>query len=100
MCIRDSYMIVDYEVDEERKNILLKTNLDYNFSLDAHHPMELKSIQSESIPFVKIRDGLEGFISRSVFYSLVELALTQEQNSETELMLSSYGQKFSLGPIS
>jgi hypothetical protein len=35
-----------------------------------------------------------------VFYSLVELALTQEQNSETELMLSSYGQKFSLGPIS
>jgi hypothetical protein len=93
-------MIVDYEVDLEQKNILLKTNLDYNFTLDEHHPIELKVIQKESIPFVKIRDGLEGFISRSVFYSLVELALTQEQHSENELMLSSYGQNFSLGPIS
>lgn len=94
------YMIVDYEVDLEQKNILLKTNLDYNFTLDEHHPIELKVIQKESIPFVKIRDGLEGFISRSVFYSLIELALTQEQHSENELMLSSYGQNFSLGPIS
>jgi hypothetical protein len=93
------YMIVDYEVDEEQKNILLKTNLDFNFSLDENHPIELRLIKNESIPFVKIRDSLEGFISRSVFYRLVELALKQEQNSKTELMLSSYGQKFSLGPI-
>jgi hypothetical protein len=92
-------MIVDYEVDEEQKNILLKTNLDFNFSLDENHPIELRLIKNESIPFVKIRDSLEGFISRSVFYRLVELALKQEQNSKTELMLSSYGQKFSLGPI-
>ena len=93
------YMIVDYEVDDELKNIILKTNLDYSFSLDEAHPIELRSLENESIPFVKIRNELEGFISRPVFYGLVELALKQEQNSNTELMLSSHGQKFSLGLI-
>ena len=93
------YMIVDYEVDLELKNIILKTNLDYNFSLDATHPMDLRLLGKESIPFVTVRDNLEGFISRSVFYGLVELALKQEQNSDSELMLTSCGSQFSLGLI-
>ena len=93
------YMIVDYEVDVELKNIILKTNLDYNFPLDASHPIELRALGKESIPFVQVRDQLEGFISRSVFYGLVEVALKQEQVSGSELMLTSGGQKFSLGSI-
>ena len=93
------YMIVDYEVDAELKNIILKTNLDYNFPLDECHPIELRALGKESIPFVQVRDELEGFISRSVFYGLVELALKQEQVSGSELMLTSGGQKFSLGSI-
>jgi uncharacterized protein len=93
------YMIVDYEVDVELKNIILKTNLDYNFPLDASHPIELRVLGKESVPFVQVRDQLEGFISRSVFYGLVELALKQEQVSGSELMLTSGGQKFSLGSI-
>ena len=93
------YMIVDYEVDVELKNIILKTNLDYNFPLDASHPIELRVLGKESVPFVQVRDQLEGFISRSVFYGLVEVALKQEQVSGSELMLTSGGQKFSLGLI-
>ena len=93
------YMIIDYEVDTELKNIILKTNLDYNFPLDASHPIELRPLGKESIPFVQVRDNLEGFISRSVFYGLVELALKQGQVSGSELMLRSCGQKFSLGAI-
>ena len=93
------YMIVDYEVDVELKNIILKTNLDYNFPLDASHPIELRVLGKESVPFVQVRDQLEGFISRSVFYGLVEVALNQEQVSGSELMLTSGGQKFSLGSI-
>ena len=50
-------------------------------------------------PPVQVRDELEGFISRSVFYGLVELALKQGQVSGSELMLTSGGQKFSLGLI-
>jgi hypothetical protein len=93
------YMIIDYEVDAELKNIILKTNLDYNFPLDASHPIELRPLGKESIPFVQVRDNLEGFISRSAFYRLVELALKQGQVLGSELMLRSCGQKFSLGSI-
>jgi len=93
------YMIIDYEVDPELENIILKTNLEYNFPLDESHPMDLRLLGKESIPFVKVRDQLEGFISRSVFYGLVELALKQEQHSDSELMLTSSGKQFSLGSI-
>ena len=38
------YMIVDYEVDSDHKNIILKTNLDLSIPLDKDHKLELKNI--------------------------------------------------------
>ena len=91
------YMIVDYEVDSDYKNIILKTNLDLSIPLDNEHRLELKNIGDEYIPFVHVRNNIEGFISRSVYYSLIEIALKQDNGSSDQLTLRSFDCDFNLG---
>ena len=91
------YMIVDYEVDSDYKNIILKTNLDLSIPLDNDHRLELKNIGDEHIPFVHVRNNIEGFISRSVYYSLIEIALNQDNGSSDQLTLKSFDCDFNLG---
>jgi hypothetical protein len=91
------YMIVDYEVDLDHKNIILKTNLDLSIPLDKDHQLELKKIGDEHIPFVHVRNNIEGFISRSVYYSLIEIALKQDNGSSDQLTLQSFNCDFNLG---
>ena len=91
------YMIVDYEVDSDHKNIILKTNLDLSIPLDKDHKLELKNIGDEHIPFVHVRNNIEGFISRSVYYSLIEIALNQDNGSSDQLTLRSFDCDFNLG---
>ena len=91
------YMIVDYEVDSEHQKIILKTNLDLSIPLDKDHKLELKTIGDERIPFVHVRSNIEGFISRSVYYSLIEIALKQGNNSMDQLTLKSFDYDFNLG---
>ena len=91
------YMIVDYEVDSDYKNIILKTNLDLSIPLDNEHRLELKNIGNEHIPFVHVRNNIEGFISRSVYYSLIEIALKQDNGSSDQLTLRSFDCDFNLG---
>ena len=93
----DPYMIVDYEVDSDYKNIILKTNLDLSIPLDNEHRLELKNIGDEHIPFVHVRNNIEGFISRSVYYSLIEIALKQDNGSSDQLTLRSFDCDFNLG---
>ena len=91
------YMIIDYEVDSDHKNIILKTNLDLSIPLDNDHRLELKNIGDEHIPFVHVRNNIEGFISRSVYYSLIEIALNQDNGSSDQLTLRSFDCDFNLG---
>ena len=91
------YMIVDYEVDSDYKNIILKTNLDLSIPLDNEHRLELKNIGDEQIPFVHVSNNIEGFISRSVYYSLIEIALKQDNGSSDQLTLRSFDCDFNLG---
>ena len=94
------YMIVDYEVDSDQKNIILKTNLDLSIPLDQDHKLEVRNIDGEYIPFVHVRNNIEGFISRSVYYSLIEIALRQDNVFEGQLSLTSFDCVFELGNIS
>jgi len=93
------YMIVDYEVDPDHQNIILKTNLDLSIPLDKEHKLKLKKIGDEHIPFVHVRNNIEGFISRSVYYSLIEIALKQDNGSSDQLTLKSFASEFSLGEL-
>ena len=93
------YMIVDYEVDSDQKKIILKTNLDLSIPLDQDHMLEVKKIGVEYIPFVHVRNNIEGFISRPVYYSLIEIALKQDNVFEGQLSLTSFDCVFDLGNI-
>ena len=93
------YMIIDYEIDAQKEKIILKTNLDLSIPLDKDHKLELKKIGEEQIPFIQVRDNIEGFISRSVYYSLIEIALKQENTPSDQLILNSFDCDFNLGEI-
>ena len=93
------YMIIDYEVDLDHENIILKTNLDLSIPLNQEHKLEVKKIGDEHIPFVHVRSNIEGFISRSVYYSLIEIALKQDNASSDQLTLKSFASEFSLGEV-
>ena len=93
------YMIIDYEVDSDHENIILKTNLDLSIPLNKEHKLEVKKIGDEHIPFVHVRNNIEGFISRSVYYSLIEIALKQANASSDQLTLKSFASEFSLGEV-
>ena len=93
------YMIIDYEVDLDHENIILKTNLDLSIPLNKEHKLEVKKIGDEHIPFVHVRNNIEGFISRSVYYSLIEIALKQDNASSDQLTLKSFASEFSLGEV-
>ncbi len=93
------YMIIDYEVDSSSEKIILKTNLDLSIPLDKEHIMELKKIGDELIPFVQVRDNIEGFVSRSVYYSLIEIAICQGNPTSNKLTLKSFDHVFSLGEM-
>ena len=93
------YMIIDYEIDAKKEKIILKTNLDLSIPLDKDHRLELKKIGEEQIPFIQVRDNIEGFISRSVYYSLIEIALKQENTPSDQLILKSFDCDFNLGEI-
>lgn len=93
------YMIIDYEVDSDHENIILKTNLDLSIPLNYEHKLEVKKIGDEHIPFVHVRNNIEGFISRSVYYSLIEIALKQDNASSDQLTLKSFASEFSLGEV-
>ena len=92
-------MIIDYEVDSDHENIILKTNLDLSIPLNKEHKLEVKKIGDEHIPFVHVRNNIEGFISRSVYYSLIEIALKQDNASSDQLTLKSFASEFSLGEV-
>ena len=87
-------MIVDYEFYIDPKTIILKTKLDLSIPLDKHYKLEIKKIGDEQIPFVQIRNNIEGFISRSVYYSLIEIALMQDSGSSELLTLKSFDCNF------
>ena len=93
------YMIIDYEVDSDHENIILKTNLDLSIPLNQEHKLEVKKIGDEHIPFVHVRNNIEGFISRSVYYALIEIALKQDNASSDQLTLKSFASEFSLGEV-
>lgn len=91
------YMIIDYEVDSDHENIILKTNLDLSIPLNKEHKLEVKKIGDEHIPFVHVRNNIDGFISRSVYYSLINIALNQDNGSSDQLTLKSFDCDFNLG---
>jgi len=66
------YVVVDFQ--ESEHDLEFRTNMDECVSLSQEHPIVLRldKKSGERLPYLLIRDGLYGRLSRSVFYNLVE----------------------------
>ncbi len=65
--------------------------------LDDEHPLRIETDpeSGEPSPLISVRDGMEGKLSRNVFYQLAELAEIDEQQQKA--FVQSAGQRFCLG---
>ena len=88
------YMITDFHYDEINKDIILETNFDFSFPLNNDHPVTLKNINGLEFPLVNVRSNLEGLITRSVFYKLVDIAIKQNNKSDKTLLRREMGMVF------
>ena len=90
--------------------ITFTLNTGETVTADANHAIEVTvDDDNQPHPTVHVRDGLWALISRSVFYSLVEVAdqvsrddgkkANNNNQIKTELVVSSSGSEFVLGTV-
>jgi hypothetical protein len=91
---------VDRRVNESGQGVLrFTTNVGDEVDADADHPIRVESLDpdAEPRPYVLVRNGLEGLISRSVFYELANLAEPQETPTGPVMAVQSAGVWFPIG---
>ncbi|MDB9861616.1 DUF1285 domain-containing protein, partial [Gammaproteobacteria bacterium] len=82
------------------KELIFHTNFDFSFPLNNGHPLIIKNINNEDYPIVEVRSGIEGLISRSVYYKLIDIAISQQTSAENEtLTIQSFDSHHSLGSL-
>lgn len=66
-------LFVDGEADQQALSV--RTNVDEIVAIDDDHPLHVATdaATGEPSPYVRVRDGLDALIVRSVYYELVEL---------------------------
>ena len=91
------YMIIDFKLN---KNIIeLTTNLNYSFGLEQQDAIRLIDVEGTSLPLIKVRDELEGFFSRSVYYKIIDFALEANHVDNGILLLESNSNFYPVGKI-
>lgn len=102
--------LMDVEEVSGEPQITFTLNTGETVTADADHVIKVTvDDDNQPHPTVHVRDGLWALISRSVFYSLVEVAEQVSRNDEkkannnnqikTELVVSSSGSEFVLGTV-
>lgn len=70
---------VDVKKEGERQALVFTTSVDDTVIAGPEHPIRVAfSGNGEPSPYLLIRNGMEGLISRSVFYELAEIAEFEE----------------------
>ena len=64
--------------------------------LDDEHPLEMGEYQGEERPYIEIRFGMKGLISRNVLMHLTKIGELTEQDGKTSLTLHSGGKAYSV----
>ncbi|WP_374655797.1 DUF1285 domain-containing protein [Dongia sp.] len=82
----------------EEQCLAFRTNVEDWVTADAGHPIRVAyGAGGEPSPYIRVRGALDALISRAVFYQLVDLAETREQDGSTEMGVWSGGAYFPLG---
>src|SRR3546814_197845 len=88
------------EGEGEARRFRFRTNIDEWVTLDAEHPLRVATEpeSGEPSPYIRLREGIEALIVRSVFYDLVERAEERPgDGGESWLGITSAGRFFPLG---
>ncbi|WP_296402504.1 DUF1285 domain-containing protein [Psychrobacter sp.] len=64
--------------------------------LDDEHPLEMRDYQGEQRPYIEVRFGMLGLISRNVLMHLIKLGDLTEDGDNTTLTLHSGGKAYSV----
>ena len=64
--------------------------------LDDEHPLEMGDYQGEERPYIEVRFGMKGLISRNVLMHLTKIGELTEQDGKTSLTLHSGGKDYSV----
>lgn len=94
------YLVTSHRVVEDAKGevtVYLVTNIGDEVPLSADFPLTLRGVKER--PYLSLKRGLDALISRSVFYALVDLALSQGGESDNALWLTTHAQSFCLGSL-
>lgn len=65
-------------------------------TLDDDHPLQMRDYKSEQRPYITVRFGMQGLISRNVLMHLIKIGELTEQQDETTLTLNSGGKAYSV----
>tara|TARA_B100000575_G_scaffold291578_1_gene297862 strand:+ start:1114 stop:1644 length:531 start_codon:yes stop_codon:yes gene_type:complete len=91
------YKIIDYKI--ENNLVTLFTNLNFNFVLNSKNTSRLIKIDKTSIPVVNVRNNIEGFFERNIYYKLIDIALADKSIENEYLYITSDNIKHVLGKI-
>jgi len=93
------FLLVDVRVEEPgpSQTVVFTTNTDETVCLDQDHVLSVapEAGSEEPHPVMEVRDGLQGLLTRAVFYRLVELA-GPVPGKPDELVIRSAGSFFRL----
>lgn len=93
------FLVVDMVVENPgiSQTVLFTTNTDETVCLDQDHPLKIDTVDdsNEPHPVLMVRNGLQGLLTRAVFYRLAELAQSNTGESG-ELGIRSAGTFFKL----
>jgi len=95
------FQAVEMSVDGGGQNqrLSFRTNVDDIVIAGPENQIRvmIDSETGEPSPYLQVREGIEALITRAVFYDLVELAVEEQDNDRTVLVVWSEGVCFTLG---
>lgn len=66
-------LLMTVEGAGDQQQLTLTTDMGESFFVDEQHPLRITQEGQEWIPYVLVRDGMEGRLNRNVYYQLADL---------------------------
>ncbi len=91
----ESAPFVVTQVKAEQGRLVFTTNVGDQVVLDEEHLLRMgKDASGHDLPFIRVRDRLDGLIHRNVYYQLLDLAVEKNSGKTTTLYLKSGGKEY------
>ena len=71
-------VLMDVEGEDKYQNLIVTTDMGDRICINAEHPVRITHKNDESIPYVLIRNDMEGRMIRNVYYQLAELVVEKD----------------------